>query len=209
MSASQVSVGNSSTALVVDERNEFEFDLMGCLDELRWHLIDVEMKDEDRRAIEGFFDGLLQEVGRMTATKTKGKKKILKAARKKTQKWFWNLYKKCKTKKGKVRPLSRPSEPILPLVVYTPMKKPRSDERENEMTAQAEEAEDSIYYLRSDCDAYIAKSPSFFQKIGGDDNPTHKRVPTLETVRIDSAWDPDLYESINDDSFFDLETGIY
>lgn len=207
MSALQVSVGNSSTALVTDERNEFEFDLMGCLDEFRWHLIDVEMKDEDRRAIEGFFEGLLQEVEKITATK-KRKKKILKAARKKMKKGFWKLYKKCTTRRGNALPKSPPSDPIRPLVVYTPMKKSRSDERENEMMAQAVDEED-IYYLRSDCDAYIAKSPSFFEKINGDDMPTHKRVPTLETVRIDSAWDPDLYESVNDDSFFDLETGIY
>ena len=207
MSVSQASVANSSTALVTGDRNEFEFDLMESLDAFRWHLIDVEMKDDDRRAVEGFLEGLMQEVEKMTATKKTNKKKrskrIVEAARKKMRKWLVKLYKKY-CYHAKSEPIqSSPQDPIRPFDIYTPAKKRQPDE----MEVTPNDSED-IYYLRSDCDAYSPKTPSFFERSGNDTEPTHKRVPTLETLRMDSAADPDLYDDLHEDSFFHLVTGI-
>ena len=226
MNSPEAHASDSSTAPVIVERNEFEFDLLESLDTLQWHLIDVDMEDGDRRAIDGFLEGLLREVVAMTANKKK--KTITKVAKKKLQKGFSKLHKKLsqmrrRILKGRIAPFPPCSPPIIPIVVYVPSSSCLPDTAESETTPKAEgpceesscgkdesashPREDEIYYLQDN--AYVAKSPSFFLKISGDDKPQHKRSPTLETIRVDSAWDPDLYDSVDDDCFFELDTGIY
>lgn len=185
-------------------RENTDFNLLEQLDQLQWHLDDVDMKTEDRFEIDHFLGTLLQGVVVATAKK---KKRLIHRF---FQKFFCWKRSKRKTRRRNRRKKNGSPNPILPPVVFIPSSSSFDDSELGATLVQMETppSNDVLYYLHDD--AYLSKAPSFFQTLKEDRKVErkHKRVPTEATVRMDSSRDPDLYEKINDDCFFDLDTGV-
>ena len=222
--------GGLSIIAVSPDKNAFIFDWVNCLeglDELQWHLNDVDLSDSDRRVLEGFLEGLTKEVATMISRDNRKPKpsklktfrkfvqRIPKMIGKKAQKELTKFAKlKFFTKKGRaagtiwIHP-DPDDDPMLPFVIHVPSASFSAVDDDPATDGDiANRPQDDVYYLQDA--AYVCKPSPFIHSLtsSGHIEPHHKRTFTDETLPMESIWDADLYDDLHDDCFFDLNTGI-